>query len=151
LLLFRIQEELLNKAVAQGSYADTYAAERLDPGTNNKGLWIRSFLITPGVTNKWYVDRSTILNNIYSIVGKPIILDRNPETGKPDHPKWNYLKSAQANMIEADKKTIGVVEKVFYNKENDSYYADSKITDPTAREYIKKFHGRKIPQFNSNF
>jgi hypothetical protein len=143
------KQELLNGAVdtaiTQGSTSQAQA-ERVDSDYGNKDLYIRSFLINTNYNaSGWAVSPETIWNNVYSIVGKPLVLDRNPTTGKADHPHWNSTKSAQANMIDHERKAIGVVEKVFYNKDTDSYYADSRITDPYAREYIKQFHGRKIP------
>jgi hypothetical protein len=38
-----------------------------------------------------------------------------------------------------------VVKKVWYDKESDSYYADSLVTDPKAKEYINRFQDSKIP------
>jgi hypothetical protein len=144
------KDSLLNgaaaTAMAQGSYPYAYS-ERLDSGNNgSKDLWIRSFLINTKYNARgWAVDPSTILQNVYSIVGKPLVLDENPITGKADHPRWDTHKSAEANLLEQGKKAIGVVEKVFYDKETDSYYADSRVTDPHAREYIRQFHGKKVP------
>ena len=50
------KEELLDKAVetavAEGSYQDPYIAERSDSDSNSKDLYIRSFIIVPGVYNK---------------------------------------------------------------------------------------------------
>src|SRR5215212_9674591 len=99
-------ESLLKKTasgvVAEASYSyprrhELYS-ERL--GKDDEGLWIRSFLIKPGVYNArgWAVSPQTVLNNVYSIVGKPLVLSRDPRTGKADHPSWNSKFSAEANM-----------------------------------------------------
>jgi hypothetical protein len=148
------KEQLLNKAVqtaiANGSYNNNdeyYAAERLD----SDGLYIRSFLIAPGVYNKrgWAISPDTARQNAYSAVGKPLVLYQNPQTGTPDHPMYNTRKSADANFAEQSRYKIGTIEKVFYNPNDGAYYADSKITDPHAREYIKKFKGNKLPIYVS--
>lgn len=151
----RSKEDLLNKAVrtavANGSYHNDeyYAAERLD--SDGKDLYIRSFLIAPGVYNKrgWAISPDTARQNAYSAVGKPLVLYQNPQTGTPDHPMYNTRKSAEANFVEQSKYKIGTIEKVFYNPNDGAYYADSKISDPHAREYIKKFKGNKLPIYVS--
>ena len=56
---------------------------------------------------------------MYSIVGKPLVLDQDPQTGKADHPQWNSSQSTEANLREQNKKAVGVVEKVWYDKETD--------------------------------
>ncbi len=120
-------------AVAEGSYV-----ERL--GDDKKGdLYMRSFLINsrPNARN-WSVDPQTIRDNVLSIVGKPVLLDH-------DHPVWDTHKSADANISEQSKKAIGKVEKVFYDPNTDSYFADSKIIDPDAKSYIRKFSDKRVP------
>jgi hypothetical protein len=138
-------ESLLKQTIlssAEGSYQET---EKL--GSDSEGLWLRSFLIKPGVYNKrgWAVSSETVMQNIYSIVGKPLVLHRDPQTGKADHPSWNEHFSAEANVRAQSSDAIGVVKKVFYNKDDDSYYADSLVTDAKAKEYINSLHGRKLP------
>jgi hypothetical protein len=89
-------------AVAEGSYS-----ERLDSDKN--GVWIRSFLInTQRNARGWAVAPSTILQNVYSIVGKPLVLDQDPQTGKADHPQWDSTRSADANFREQSKKAIAL-------------------------------------------
>jgi hypothetical protein len=139
----RHKESLLRRsssvAIAEGSYA-----EKLD--SDKAGTWIRTFLINHSTNGRgWSISKETSLKNVYSIVGQPLVLDQDPDTGKADHPQYDVHKSAEANFREQSKKAIGVVKRVFYSKDDDSYYADSLITDPKAKEYINRFHGKKIP------
>lgn len=48
-------------------------------------------------------------------------------------------------MKAQSRDAVGIVKKVFYDKETDSYYADSIVTDPKAKEFINSFHDKKIP------
>jgi hypothetical protein len=62
-------------ASAEASYSSA-TTERL--GSDSEGLWIRSFLIKPGVNSRgWAIDRQTALQNVYSIVGKPLVAKRH--------------------------------------------------------------------------
>jgi hypothetical protein len=137
-------ESLLKTASASGIAEGSYV-ERL--GNDSEGLWIRSFLIKPGVRNArgWGVDSSTALQNVYSIVGKPLVLYRDPVTGKADHPSWNHHYSADANMKNQSRDAIGVVKKVFYDPNTDAYFADSLVTDKAAIEHLNSFTDRRIP------
>jgi hypothetical protein len=109
-------------------------------------LWIRSFLIS-SVPNArgWQVDPSTVRANVVSAIGKPLVIDRDPVTGRIDHPPWDSTKSAEANYRAQKRFSIGTVEKVFYDPNTDAYYADSRVTDRRAKDYISSFHGKKIP------
>jgi hypothetical protein len=150
-LLKEVTRWAIAEASATASPSPQLFSERL--GSDSKGdLWIRSFLINSKPnTRGWAVDPSTIRNNVLSIIGKPLVIDRNPVTQKIDHPQWDSSQSAQANYISQSRKAVGVVEKVFYDAETDSYYADSRVTDPKAKEYINSFKvgnnssGRKVP------
>jgi uncharacterized protein DUF2213 len=139
----------VNRAISETVVAPAEASapsiEKL--GSNSEGLWIRSYLLTPGKYNSrgWAVDRSTALQNIQSVFGKPLILYRDPISGKADHPKYNERYSAQANAQNQAQHAIGVVKRVYYNEDDDSYYADSLITDAKAKEYINSFHDKKLP------
>lgn len=124
-------------AVAQGSYA-----EKLE--SNKDGLWLRSFLISSAVNARnWSVDKDTLLRNVYSIVGQPLVLDQFD--GRADHPVYDTTKSKEANFAQQRKSAIGEVKRVWYDKETDAYYADSLVTDKRAKEYINSFSSKKIP------
>jgi hypothetical protein len=102
-----LSETVLAPASAEASFTET---ERL--GSDSEGLWIRSFLIKPGTYNSrgWAIDRQTALQNVYSIVGKPLVLSRDPKTGRADHPVWNEKFSAEANVKAQSRDAIGVVK-----------------------------------------
>jgi hypothetical protein len=112
----------------------------------NGDLWIRSLLINDKVNARgWSVDRLTLPKNVYSIVGRPLVLGTNPITRKNDHPGWDTLKPADANFKEQEKYKIDTVEKVFYDKNTDSYYCDSKISNRPARNFLNSFIDIDIP------
>jgi hypothetical protein len=113
----------------------------------NNDMWIRSFLITASRPNSrgWSVSPETVKSRVLSILHKPVTLFRNALSKKVDHAPWSSYKSADANYSEQAKYSVGTVERVLYSKENDSYYCDSKITNPQAKEYIKSFHDKRIP------
>jgi hypothetical protein len=119
--------------------------ERL--GTDKNGdLWVRSFLINDKVNARgWSVDKSTLDKNVYSIVGRPLVIRTDPVTGRNDHPVWDTLKPADANFKEQSKYKIGTVEHVFYDENTDSYYADSRIDNKGAKDFINSFTSNKIP------
>jgi hypothetical protein len=137
-----LSESTIPVASAEASSVST---ERL--GSDSSGLWIRSFLIKPGTYNSrgWAIDRSTALQNVYSIVGKPLVLSRDPKTGRADHPVWNEKFSAEANVRAQSSDAIGVVKRVYYNEDDDSYYADSLVTDKAAIDYLNGFANKKLP------
>lgn len=134
---------LLQAAVQSYKYA---SAEASYPAANfpvklgkdeNGDLWVRSFLLNSNQNAaNWSVARETLRDNITSAIGKPLVLHRHEITGKIVHPDWRSNVSAQANYASQRDKAIGVIEKVFYYDKNDSYYADIKVTDPEARDYI---------------
>jgi hypothetical protein len=145
-------ESLLSAATRSFKY--TTAAQASSPnspfplklGSDDKGdLYIRSFLINSRPNARgWQVDPGTVRSNVLSIIGKPLCLDKHPISGRIDHPLWLSSRSASDNYEAQRSKAVGIVEKVFYDAETDSYYADSKITDPSARNYIDSFSG-KVP------
>jgi hypothetical protein len=135
---------LLPKTTLVPAEASLYS-ERLGEDKNGD-LWIRSFLInTKRNVRGWRVNHQTIRDRVVSAIKKPITIFRNAFSKKVDHPEWDTKKSADANFKEQAKYAIGTIERVLYDKESDSYYADSKITDPQAKEYIKGFQDKKIP------
>ena len=129
----------MTEASAPAPTSDTY---RL--GTDkDQNVWIRTFLISPFPNKRgWSVDRNTIERNLRkSAHGKPLVFD----AWKQDHPEWDSFKSAEANMKNQEKYKIGTIEKVFYNKENDCYYADCKVTDERAKSFINSFIDKHLP------
>ena len=148
----KLLDEAVSGAAAEASSlfptSNSVYSERL--GTDSKGdLWIRTFLINTRLNKRgWSVAPDTIHKNVLSIIGKPLVIDRDPMTGRIDHPQWNSSKSASANLHEQSKYAIGTVERVYYDKETDSYYADSRITNAAARNYINSLitgTNKKIP------
>ena len=87
-------KEALHSGIANAS--SVQPIERL--GTDSSGdVWIRSFLINSSVnSNGWSVDPDTLPNNVLSIIGKPLVIDRS-RTGVPDHPEWDSRKSASGS------------------------------------------------------
>jgi hypothetical protein len=136
-------QEAHRSGVANAS--SVHEIERIGTDRNTGDLWIRSFLINSRVnTRGWSVDPETLPRNVLSIIGKPLVLDRGID-GSINHPIWDSHKSAEANFRAQRNKAIGVAERVFYDKETDSYYADSRITDRKVRDYINSFTDRKLP------
>jgi hypothetical protein len=133
--LKQITRNAVAEASATASPSPQLYSERL--GTDSHGdLYIRSFLINSRPNSRgWAVSPDTLRQNVLSIVGKPLVLNDDLQ-----HPQWRSEYPAEANYLAQQRKAIGVVEKVFYNAENDSYYADSKVTDPKAKEYINSFN-----------
>jgi hypothetical protein len=146
-LLKQASYRALSLAAAEGSLAspEQLYTERL--GTDSSGLWLRSFLIKPGVRNSrgWGIDSSTALQNVYSIVGKPLVLHKDKTSGRLDHPEWNHHYSAEANIKNQAQDAIGEVKRVYYDKDTDAYYADSLVTDKTAINYLNGFADKKLP------
>ena len=136
------RESLLKRSSALGIAEGSYAEKISD---NNGELWIRTFLINHERNKRgWSIDKNTSLRNVYTIVGQPIVLKQD-QFGNADHPEFKVHADASANAKEQNKYKIGTVERVYYDKESDSYYCDSKITDPAAKAFIRKFNEKRIP------
>src|SRR5919198_1889280 len=130
--------------IAESSAPPLYV-ERLGQDSNGD-MWVRSFLINTKRNERgWSVNPRTIRKNVLSIVGKPLILYRDPQSGKIDHHPWDIKRTAEANIKSQEQYAVGRAERVFYDDKTDSYYADAKVTDPQAKAYIKSFSDMKIP------
>jgi hypothetical protein len=140
-------QEIHRGAVAQASLSSpTPTIERLGTDKKTGDLWIRSFLLNTRLNKRgWMVDPNTIRDKVLSIIGKNVVIDRDPISGLVDHPEWDSRRSAEANYKAQSRKAIGTVERVFYDKETDSYYADSKIHDRKIRDYINSLSDKHIP------
>jgi hypothetical protein len=44
-----------------------------------------------------------------------------------------------------EKYKIGQIERIYYNKDNDCYYADCKVTDERAKRFINSFIDKHLP------
>jgi hypothetical protein len=111
-----IRSTALAMAEASNSASgSTMQIERLGEDSNGD-MWIRSFLINSNRNQRgWAVNRSTLRKNATSIIGKPLVLYKDPETGRIDHYPWNTLQSAEANIKDQEKYAVGRVEKVYYD------------------------------------
>jgi hypothetical protein len=131
-----ILPKLLNQATRSLYTAADASAYSQRLNQDESGLWVRTFLISNRRNSRgWRADTSNN-DQLLSIIGKPLVLDRNPLTGRLDHPKYDTTKSEAANASEHARHAIGTVMSVHYNPNNDSYYADSLITDPTVIKYL---------------
>ena len=68
-------ESLLRRSAAAGIAEASYG-QKLDSKPGDSDLYIRTFLIKPGVVNKrgWSISRDTAWQNVYSAVGQPLVL-----------------------------------------------------------------------------
>jgi hypothetical protein len=69
------KESLLRRSAAAGIAEASYG-QKLDSKPGDSDLYIRTFLIKPGVVNKrgWSISRDTAWQNVYSAVGQPLVL-----------------------------------------------------------------------------
>lgn len=106
---------------------------------------VRAFLIN-GKTNArgWRVNATTLAKNVVSFLKRPLILKRHAD-GRIDHREWNSSLSASENFAEQERNAIGHIDRVLYDKDSDSYFADIEINNPQAAEWIKAYSNRKIP------
>src|SRR5919202_5891606 len=132
-------------SVAEASNTTPSYVERLGQDSNGD-MWVRSFLINTNRNGRgWAVSPSTIRKNALSIIGKPLILYKDPQSGKVDHHPWDIKRTAEANIKSQERFAVGRAEKLFYDDKTDSYYVDAKVTDPQAKAYIRSFTNKHIP------
>lgn len=112
----------------------------LDP--KNDKLYIKTFLIDASISgNLWGVSRKSIVDNIHSFIGKPLVLYKNAK-GELDHPPdadaqtisdWNNIQEPfRIGTI------VDVVRKEQYNQgpHDDQYFAIIEVTDKDARDVL---------------
>jgi hypothetical protein len=143
---------LLAERAEKSSVAPTYyygvaeasmEIERL--GTDSSGTWIRTFLINHEKNKRgWKIDRSTSFERAKTAIGKPLVINEDPISGRIDHPQYQSLKSVEANERNHARYEVATIKKVFYNPNNDSYYADSVVTHPRFRDYINSHMSKNI-------
>jgi hypothetical protein len=112
------------------------------PQTETDKLYIKTFLIDASISgNAWGVSRQSIVDNIQSFIGKPLVLFKDAK-GELDHPP------SEANTIAgwtADQEPyrigtiIDVVRKEQYNQGpyDDQYFAIIEVTDGNAKEILQ--------------
>ena len=115
---------------------------QLLPNQDNEKLYIKTFLIDASISgNAWGVSRQSIVENIQSFIGKPLVLFRDAK-GELDHPP------SDANTISewsADQEPyrigtiVDVVRKEQYNQGpyDDQYFAIIEVTDKNAKEILQ--------------
>ena len=108
-------------------------------------LWIRHFLIDHTKNKRgWSISKETSQANVLSAIGAPLVLKQD-EFSHADHPEFNVHESASINSLEQSKYKIGTIERIWYSKEKDAYFCDSKITDKDAKNSIRCFTDKNIP------
>jgi hypothetical protein len=112
----------------------------LDP--KNDKLYIKTFLIDASISgNLWGVSRKSIVDNIHSFIGKPLVLYKNAK-GELDHPPDADAQTiADWNNIQEPFRIgtiVDVVRKEQYNQgpHDDQYFAIIEVTDKDARDVL---------------
>ena len=112
----------------------------LDP--KNDKLYIKTFLIDASISgNLWGVSRKSIVDNIHSFIGKPLVLYKNAK-GELDHPPDADAQTiADWNNIQEPFRIgtiVDVVRKEQYNQgpHDDQYFAIIEVTDKDAKDVL---------------
>jgi hypothetical protein len=113
---------------------------------DNEGQqWVRAYLLGFKPNERgWFVNRDTAFSKVLTALKKPLVLHKEDD-GRLDHPAWDSLKSVEANFVNHAKKAIGTIEKILFDKDTDAFYADVRITDPAANNFLKKHKENDIP------
>ena len=105
-------------------------------------LFIKTFLIDASISgNAWGVSRKSIVDNIQTFIGKPLVLYKNAK-GELDHPPDADAQTiADWNTIQEPFRIgtiIDVVRKEQYNQgpHDDQYFAIIEVTDKDARDVL---------------
>jgi hypothetical protein len=108
----------------------------------NSKLYIKTFLIDASISgNAWGVSKNSIVDNIHSFIGKPLVLYKNAK-GELDHPPdADAATIADWNNIQEPFRIgtiVDVVRKEQYNQgpHDDQYFAIIEITDKDARDVL---------------
>jgi len=106
---------------------------------------VRAFLINSKQNARgWRVNATTLVRNVLSFIKRPLILKRYAD-GRIDHREWDSSLSASDNFRDQERNAIGHIDRVLYDRDTDSYYADIDITNPAAENWIRAYNGSKIP------
>ena len=106
---------------------------------------VRAFLINAKQNARgWRVNATTLVKNVLSFIKRPLILKRYAD-GRIDHREWDSSLSASDNFRDQERNAIGHIDRVLYDKDTDSYYADIDITNPAAENWIRAYNGSKVP------
>jgi hypothetical protein len=110
--------------------------------TETDKLYIKTFLIDASISgNAWGVSRQSIVDNIQSFIGKPLVLFRDAK-GELDHPP-SEASTIAAWSADQEPYRIGtiidVVRKEQYNQgpHDDQYFAIIEVTDKDAKEVLR--------------
>src|SRR5215472_14778558 len=106
---------------------------------------VRAFLINSKQNARgWRVNATTLVKNVLSFIKRPLILKRYAD-GRIDHREWDSSLSASDNFRDQERNAIGHIDRVLYDKDTESYYADINITNPAADNWIRAYNGSKVP------
>jgi hypothetical protein len=112
------------------------------PSEQNDKLYIKTFLIDASISgNAWGVSRQSIVDNIQSFIGKPLVLFKDAK-GELDHPP------SEANTIAAwsadqEPYRIGTIIDVVRKEQfqqgpyDDQYFAIIEVTDKNAKDILQ--------------
>jgi hypothetical protein len=112
------------------------------PTTPDDKLYIKTFLIDASISgNAWGVSQQSIVDNIQSFIGKPLVLFKDAK-GELDHPPSEAVTIPEWTADQEPYRIgtiVDVVRKEQYQQgpHDDAYFAIIEVTDVNAKEILQ--------------